>query len=288
MSAEAVLRRFRGLRPESNGSRYWRARCFCHDSQNPRKRPVRLFINDRGHLMGKCFACGARVPAQLLAAGIPMDDLKNGSARSSAEQEAWDNRKVVAEYLYKDEVGQVLYRVCRWHPKSFHQDRWEGGKWCPGLAKCRRVLYHLPELMANRKQPVIVVEGEKDVELLLSHGLLATCNPGGTGMGWSDEYSKTLYDRRVAVVPDLDGPGMRHAEQIVGSLFKEGAASVRLVHSYGVVPTIKDVSDFFFHWESLQQTDPKKISVKDQFLSYVRAASEWVNPLRLAERKVAS
>lgn len=290
MSVQSVLCRFRGLKPVPEKPNFWKACCFIHKNGGERRPSVVLWLNGKGHLMGKCFACGARVPAQLQAAGIPMSELRDDDgrrARSSAEEEAWDNRKIVAEYVYTDEQGQPLYRVCRWHPKAFHQERWEGGKWWPGLAKTRRVLYRLPELIAKREQPVLVVEGEKDVELLRSHGLLATCNVGGTGMGWHEDYSKCLYDRRVAVVADLDGPGMRHAEAVVGSLFRAGAHSVRLVHAYGVVPEIKDVSDFFFYWERMQQTDPKKMSVKDQFLGYVRSASEWVNPIRLAEKQAA-
>jgi hypothetical protein len=49
-------------------------------------------------------------------------------------------------------------------------------------------------------------------------GLLATTGTGGTGMGWRDSYCDSLRGRRVAVLPDNDEAGLRHAERAAGSL----------------------------------------------------------------------
>ena len=66
----------------------------------------------------------------------------------------------------------------------------------------RVIPYRLPELLADPKRVVMVVEGEKDVENLLGIDLVATCNAGGAGK-WTDMHSKCLKDRAVVRSPRL-------------------------------------------------------------------------------------
>src|SRR5262245_18843335 len=96
--------------------------------------------------------------------------------------------KIVARYPYHDETGDLLYQVVRYEPKTFRPLK-PDGTW--NLKGVRRVLYNLPaliEAVAN-EQPVIVVEGEKDVESLRRLNIVATTNPGGAGK-WQVEYSE--------------------------------------------------------------------------------------------------
>ncbi|HMM43749.1 MAG TPA: toprim domain-containing protein, partial [Thermomicrobiales bacterium] len=92
----------------------------------------------------------------------------------------------------------------------------------------RRVLYRLPEIVAaDPGQRVVVVEGEKDADALAALGIVATTCAQGAG-AWRDEYSASLAGRHVAIVPDNDDAGRRHAEQVARSLAGV-AASVRVV-----------------------------------------------------------
>jgi len=115
----------------------------------------------------------------------------DGNARQFAERlgvepptenEQRTKGQVIARYVYKDEHGHPLYRICRTTPKGFFGQRYEGGQWINGLKEVRRVLYRLPEVL--KAQVVYIVEGEKDVDRLWSMGIRATSNPGG---GWQVE-----------------------------------------------------------------------------------------------------
>ena len=102
-----------------------------------------------------------------------------------------------ATYDYCDESGVLLFQVCRYSPKGFRQRRPDGnGGWLWNINGVRRVLYRLPELIAAPPGATIwVPEGEKDVDLLRSLGLVSTTNPGGAskrGTKWLPEYNEYL------------------------------------------------------------------------------------------------
>ena len=90
------------------------------------------------------------------------------------------------------------------------------------------MLYRLPELSsADPSEPVVITEGEKDVETIRTLGLVATTNPGGAGK-WKSEYNECLRDRHVVILSDNDLVGQQHAEQVARSLLGV-AASVKLI-----------------------------------------------------------
>ena len=123
------------------------------------------------------------------------------------------------------------------------------------------MLYRLPELIAaNPGATVFVVEGEKDVHRFGQLGLEATCNPGGAGK-WRDEYSDSLIDREVVIMPDNDPqatnpdgtpkfhadgrpvlPGQDHAQDVAASSHGK-ASKVRVLELPGLKPK-GDVSDW--------------------------------------------
>ncbi|MFA5161924.1 MAG: phage/plasmid primase, P4 family [Elusimicrobiales bacterium] len=153
--------------------------------------------------------------------------------------------EILAAYDYKDEQGDLLFQMVRYVPKDFRQRRPDGsGGWIWNLECVRRVPYRLPELIEamDRDETVFIVEGEKDVETLRSHGFTATCNPGGAGK-WRDEYSSFFTEMYIAVIPDNDEVGRKHARQICKSLAGI-ARSVKLVELPGVARKGEDVSDW--------------------------------------------
>jgi putative DNA primase/helicase len=229
---------------------WYTARCPAHDDRTP---SLRLTLGEKG-LVLKCHA-GCKPADVARAAGFRLADLFY-DAKASPRWEPPVTRRVVSRYEYRGEQGESLYRVLRYEPKGFSQERFEGGRWRIGLAQTRRVLYRLPELLADPAQPVVVVEGEKDADALAALGFCATTNVGGTGMGWRDEYGRALAGRRVAVVPDLDPPGLRHADQVVGSLVRHGAAEVRVVLLPG--EGVKDVGD----WLERTQGDRRRAVIE--------------------------
>ncbi len=162
--------------------------------------------------------------------------------------------KPEAIYPYHDENDSPLYQVLRYPgtepgKKSFRQRRphpEKPGQWLWNLKDFRRVLFHLPQLLAaDPKKPVLIVEGEKDVLAAEKIGFTATCNPQGAG-NWKPlceqwEIHEPLKDRVCWVIPDNDEIGGKHAQEVAETLVNH-ARSVKVVAL--PVPEKGDLTDF--------------------------------------------
>ena len=231
----AVLERLEGVKPA--GQAQWMARCPAHDD---RRASLSVSHGEGGRCLLYCHA-GCTLEAVCRAIGMEPKDL----FVAEYHQQARATSRIVAEYDYRDESGTLLYQVVRFEPKDFRQRRSDGrGGWTWNTKGTRRVLYRLPELLvADPGAWVFVVEGEKDADNLAALGLVATCNAGGAGK-WQDGYTETLRGRRVAIIPDRDGPGWDHAEDVARRSCGQTAA-VRII-DLGQSPSFegKDVSDW--------------------------------------------
>lgn len=233
---DRVLRGLHAVKPVGNG---YMARCPAHDD---RRASLSIKEGDDGKLLLHCHA-GCE-PEQIVAAlDLAMRDLF--PPRPPRPRDRASRRQIIAEYLYCDEDGTILYRAVRTEPKGFYQQRpgAHDGGWLNGVGNdVRRVLYHLPALLAAAPEvTVYIAEGEKDVENLRMAGLVATTNVGGAGK-WRSEYNESLRDRHVAILPDNDNPGRAHAAQVAAALHGI-AASVKIVPLPGL-PEKGDVSDW--------------------------------------------
>lgn len=166
---------------------------------------------------------------------------KTSRARTKAKRPL---RGETASYPYCDENGVLLFEVVRieipGQCKDFRQISADGYYGTSGI---RRVLYRLPDVVkaAQAGEFVTVVEGEKDVETLVAVGVTATTMPGGSGMGWTDEYTESLKGAaEVIVVADRDAKGREHAEKVADSLERHGFA-YRVLES----DRAKDITDHF-------------------------------------------
>lgn len=177
------------------------ARCPSHEDN---RASLSLGKGDDDRALLYCFA-GCDTPDVVNALGLEMADL---FAMSNGDT-------IVATYIYTDEDGANLIRVKRTFPKGFSQERWEDGMWKSRLKSTRRPLYNLPHVIAARDsdEPIYVVEGEKDVEVLRQLGYVATTALGGANK-WTDDYSETLRGATVYVVADNDEPGTEHAQRV--------------------------------------------------------------------------
>lgn len=142
-------------------------------------------------------------------------------------------------YVYRDAVGEPVYRVVRRPPKRFYQERYEDGRWVSGLDGVLRVPYRLPQLLAaaDEGDPAVwVVEGEKDADRLTQLGLVSTTNAGGAVWSWPDDWAEHFHGcERVYVVPDNDPKG-REAAQHRAGVISQAVHDVRIVD-------LADVSD---------------------------------------------
>lgn len=159
--------------------------------------------------------------------------LANGARRAAPALPALRGLTLVERYDYTDEDGELLFVAARYidreGAKTFRQARLVDGVWRWNIDGARRVLYRLPRVIehieANGREPLYVVEGEKDVLAVEAAGAVATCNPMGAGK-WTDEHAEALQGaRRVVVVADRDDPGLAHARIVAESLAAVGVTA---------------------------------------------------------------
>jgi len=144
-------------------------------------------------------------------------------------------RRVVCEYRYRDLAGDVLAIKQRWEPKTFtwlalRPDGKFGMSFPDGMSQHDLPLYKLPECVAltRQGQPLLVVEGEKDVDNLHALGFAATTHPSGAS-GAGSAYEPSCYvpyfpphKVPVCLIPDNDEPGRKHARRLSTTLGEAG------------------------------------------------------------------
>jgi putative DNA primase/helicase len=198
----------------------WIARCPAHDDRHA---SLAIGTGDDGRALVFCHA-GCVLADVLRLIGLRIADLFAGlPARRTDGRTYFD---------YFDERGVLLYQVVRIPTpdgKTFRQRRpVGGGQWIWSLSGTRRVLYRLRELLAADPSEIVwIAEGEKDVEMLVAVGMVATTNPGGAGK-WRHEYAESLRGRHVVILRDKDDVGRRHGMDVARSLTGI-AASVHVV-----------------------------------------------------------
>lgn len=214
------------------------ARCPAHKDEH---NSLSIGIGDDGRILLRCHA-GCTTAAVCNAMGIALKDLF--PAKSVAGP-----RRVVATYDYTDEQGNLLFQKVRFEPKDF-QCRIPDAKggWGWKMNGVRRVLYHLPAVIAS--DVVFIAEGEKDCDLLAKQGYAATCNFDGAGK-WDASYTPLFRDKVVYILADNDTPGKRHAANIYRQI-AAAAKDCRIVELPGL-PEKGDVSDFFANGGTTEQ-----------------------------------
>ena len=223
----------RGCHPKRNGEG-WVARCPYHNDTNP---SLGFKAGDQQPVVISCGA-GCETVNVLSALGLTEADLCETRQPAS---------KIVDTYSYVDEQGNELFEKVRFQPKDFRIRRRVNGAW-EWKKGDRSVLYNLPAVLQAVKAgwTVVIVEGEKDADVLIKMGKVATCNPEGAALPgartkWRKAYADTLDGAgRVVVWRDKDEAGYAHAAAIVKSL--EGRVGELVVVE---AKTGKDAADHF-------------------------------------------
>lgn len=186
-----------------------------------------------------CHGCGTKGGWKDLAGrlGIALPQRERaGGGKQKAE--------IIATYDYYSADRILLFQVCRTADKRFFQRQPDGaGGWINGLGSVKPVLYKLPEVLqaVQRGDTVFIPEGEKDADNLNRLGMTATTSPMGAGK-WRESYAEFLHGANIIILPDVDEPGRKHAEQVARSLYGK-AASAKVLEIPGL-PVKGDVSDW--------------------------------------------
>lgn len=242
------------------GGQEFKALCPKHDDHNPS-----LFINLEKEVFN-CQGCGW--------SGKIWDDKKHGKPDDEEPDKNSDqdpSGEILATYDYRNAHGDLLFQTVKLSApspknKTFRQRRPDGnGGWIWNLDGTVRVLYRLPELLTGQ-DPVLICEGEKDVDNLITLGLTATTNPMGAGK-WNIIYNPCLAGRDVIILPDNDDPGKKHSTQVAQSLL--GTAKSIKILNLPDLPEKGDVSDFLARYTGI---------TKEQFLEVASGlAEDWTD-----------
>jgi hypothetical protein len=271
----------------------WMAKCPAHDDG---KASLSIGVGTEHPVV---FSCMAGCDSQLILDALKLTwaDLcqprEDDAPGTGSGNDVWTpNGPALARYPYHDENGKLLFEVLRSRGKKFSQripDAKAKSGWSYRLGDTRRVLFHLPKLIADTAtgMDVWLVEGEKDVLAIEAQGCTATCNPGGAGK-WREEYSEFLRETVVHIVADRDEPGQKHARQVYASLLGV-AACVEIVEaaSEGTAAggKIKDAADHlgagfkmadFVVTRSEDDDEPDLAPDLHEFLAVEDEAYDWL------------
>jgi 5S rRNA maturation endonuclease (ribonuclease M5) len=162
-----------------------------------------------------------------------------------------------AIYDYHNADGTIAYQVVRFPNKRFRQRRLADSGWVWNMDGVKRIPYNLPQLVDeyDPEFPVVIVEGEKDVDTLKELDYIATCFVGGANKGkFLASYVKYFKDLDVMIVPDQDDPGIAYAEEIADALTGV-AASVTIAE-----PTKgKDITEHLENGGTLDELKERRI-----------------------------
>lgn len=243
MNVDDLIKLLGGPEKVTKNSNGWMALCPAHDD----KKPSLSIRQEDNKVLVHCHA-GCLTDAICRALGIQKSDLFEEPKKPVQSGKG----KIVAEYPYHDENGNLLFEVVRFEPKDFRQRRPDGqGGWTGSTKGIRRVPFHLPQLIKAVKEdrPVYICEGEKDVLAMEAAGFAATCNAGGASKPgdtkWPSEFSRHFDGASVVIVADKDGPGRIHAANVAENLRHVAAKLVTIE-----VPDVdgkpcKDAADYF-------------------------------------------
>ena len=248
MMTPEFLSRLDGLRKTSRG---WRACCPAHDDRNP---SLDIAVGDDGRLLLKCRSRGCSAEAIVSAVGCKTADLfatpsrtplatkppNETKARGAAGQRGYASieaavgafigrrdilasRTTPAVYEYRSGGGAfwiVRYDFdppCDGQRKTFRPYHMAAGHVVDGDPPGALPLYKIEEAtrLADRDSvPILVIEGEKDVDQALSLGWPATTSAHGSNSAKKTDWSR-LAGRRVCILPDHDDAGEHYADDVI-------------------------------------------------------------------------
>lgn len=238
--------------------------CPFHDESNPS-----FYANIKTGVF-YCHGCKEKGNTYTFAkkSKIPMNEVPGYDPNYNRKNNKRNkDSKYIDSYVYENESGKPILKVCKTTNHNFHQYHYNNGKWIKGgIGKEKLVLYKLPQLILRNTEAIFVVEGEKDANRLFDSGFLATCNPMGAGK-WYEHFNKYFDYRDVFIIPDCDFPGYSHLEIVGNQLIKHNKINslkvinlpFEIIKSHG-----KDISDFL---------DTYSI---DEFKALIKRASNFV------------
>jgi len=235
------------------------ARCPAHDDKNP---SLSIIEASDGKILLKCFA-GCSTEEICNAIGIQVSDLFPKTEKNYQKKENPNN---YIAYQYEDENGNVIYEKVRIESNNNEREKRfyfrrkdEKGNIIKGKPEGKNLLYKISKIKQAiaQNKPVYLVEGEKDVDTLLSHGLFATTSeitPISPNQ-WKQEYTLLLKDADVVILYDYDKTGFKRRD-LLGNALHGKVKSLKVVDLPGLECKDfhgEDISDWLEKGNTAQQ-----------------------------------
>jgi hypothetical protein len=185
-----------------------------------------------------------------------------------------DGSYVWTKAKYFTKTGKKRFACKVWHETT--------GQWSTGRPDGAPLLYNLATikqvLTAYPARPLLIVEGERDVDTAGELGVLATTCADGAN-SWRIEDTRQLIElgvQKVTVCPDNDGPGIEH-----GILVAKTFAQTSVEACWLELPGAKDLSEW-----APNQTNPDALLA--ELIStaplFDADALDWRGRLKMAGR----
>ncbi|MBU3110190.1 hypothetical protein [Clostridium lacusfryxellense] len=153
-------------------------------------------------------------------------------------------KETTANYYYEDELGNILYKICRreWmdkgkRKKDFMAYTKDNSSWSFGIKKARHIIYKMPRVLdgINTDKTIFFVEGEKCADMIFKLGLVGTTTAfGARGFSaYSEDYVSSLTGANIVILPDNDESGKAYAKDVLDAL-KKTSKSIKIIELPGL------------------------------------------------------
>ena len=219
---------------------YIKALCPAH---NDNKRSLTMKRGDNNEAVCHCFAgCTSSdiFKALYSRSGSSPRFLEEKPIKKSKKEYG----KEIARYNYSDENDITIKVKVRCENKAFYWITKKKGSPLP--------LFNLKEVI--EKDPIFLVEGEKDVLTIKSFGYGATNDRSGEGLSIANA-KKYLSGKNIIVLPDNDKAGQKYANDSA-DLLVGIANSIKIVDLstlWSDIPEKADVTDYIEHGGNIEQ-----------------------------------
>lgn len=248
MTFERILSHFQ-VRKRGTG----KAQCICPAHADREASLTLTDGNDRALI--KCHA-GCSTEEVVIAAGLKMSDLFYGDGLAKERWRAYienrEKRKIEAVYNYASINGDYAYTKVRLEGKKMLFGILSNERFAYGLNGKNKKTFNAVygsissiKRAIERKEPVFIPEGEKDVNTLVKKGYAAfSC---GGANDWNKNVSELCKDADVIVLTDNDDPGKKLASTVVRDL-KGTAKSIRIIIPMPEVPKADIMQEAKTEW----------------------------------------
>lgn len=186
--------------------------------------------------------------------------------------------KPTAKWDYTDATGKLLAHVYRYDPAPNRKEfrPWDALR---GVMKSPEIRPLYNQVSMNSENTIILVEGEKCADALISVGICATTAMNGAKAPVEKTDWSPLKGKKLIIWPDHDEPGQSYARHAASAAARAGAVSVEILKIPSDKPPKWDaadaiaeglpVHDILRHWDRVVAKAP--LPARDTIAMYSMA-----------------